>query len=61
MLSEKGSVSQKLINRLIELTTDCESFTDDLRYYMVKEILNANKAKFSKLMLNQKVVAMTVK
>jgi nucleoside-triphosphatase THEP1 len=61
MLSEKGSISQKLINRLIELTTDCESFTDDLRYYMVKEILNANKAKFSKLMLNQKVVAMTVK
>ena len=59
--ADKGSVPQKMIDRIIELVTDCDSFTDDLRYYMVKEILNGHKAKFSKLMLNQKVVAMTVK
>lgn len=59
--ADKGSVPQKMIDRIISLVTDCDSFTDDLRYYMVKEILNGNKAKFSKLMLNQKVVAMTVK
>lgn len=59
--ADKGSVPQKMIDRIIELVTDCDSFTDDLRYYMVKEILNGNKAKFSKLMLNQKVVKMTVK
>ena len=59
--ANKGSVPQKMIDRIIELTTECDSFTDDLRYYMVKEILNGNKAKFSKLMLNQKVVKMTVK
>jgi nucleoside-triphosphatase THEP1 len=61
MTADKGSVPQKMIDRIIELVTDCDSFTDDLRYYMVKEILNGNKAKFSKLMLNQKVVKMTVK
>ena len=59
--ADKGSVPQKMIDRIISLVTDCDSFTDDLRYYMVKEILNGNKAKFSKLMLNQKVVKMTVK
>ena len=61
MTADKGSVPQKMIDRIIELVTECDSFTDDLRYYMVKEILNGHKAKFSKLMLNQKVVAMTVK
>lgn len=59
--ADKGSVPQKMIDRIISLVTDCDSFTDDLRYYIVKEILNGNKAKFSKLMLNQKVVKMTVK
>ena len=54
MTADKGSVPQKMIDRIIELVTDCDSFTDDLRYYMVKEILNGHKAKFSKLMLNQK-------
>ena len=61
MTADKGSVPQKMIDRIVELVTDCDSFTDDLRYYMVKEILNGHKAKFSKLMLNQKVVKMTVK
>ena len=61
MTADKGPVSQKMIDRIISLVTDCDSFTDDLRYYMVKEILNGHKTKFSKLMLNQKVVKMTVK
>ncbi len=59
--AEKGSISQKMIDRLVKLTTESNAFTDDLRYYMVKEIINGNKSKFSKLMLNQKVVAMAVK
>ena len=59
--AENHSVPDTMINRLIKLTTDCESFTDDLRYYMVKEIVNGNKVKFSKLMLNPNVVKMAVK
>ena len=60
-LAEKGSISKDIIDRLALLATDCNSFTDDLKYYMVKEIVNGNKPKFQKLMMNQKVVKMAVK
>jgi hypothetical protein len=50
-----------MVQRLIKLTTDCDAFTDDLRYYMIKEIVNGNKVKFSPLMLNANVVKMAVK
>ena len=59
--AENNSVSDAMINRLIKLTTDCEAFTYDLRYYMIKEIVNGNKLKFSKLMMNPNVVKMAVK
>ena len=55
------SVPELMINRLIKLSTDCESFTDDLRYYMIKEIVSGNKVKFQKLMMNNAVVKMAVK
>jgi nucleoside-triphosphatase THEP1 len=60
-LADKGSIGQPIIDRLAILATDSEAFTDDLKYYMVKEIVNGNKIKFSKLMMNQKVVKMAVK
>ena len=50
-----------MINRLIKLTTDCSSFTNDLRYYIIKEVVNGNKNKFGKLMMNTDVVKMAVK
>ena len=50
-----------MINRLVKLTTDCDAFTNDLRYYMVKEILAGNKPKFARLMQNPLVVKMAVK
>jgi hypothetical protein len=59
--AENSSVSDAMIARLVKLTTDCDAFTDDLRYYMVKEIVNGNKVKFSKLMMNTSVVKMAVK
>jgi len=60
-LADKGSISKPIIDRIAKLTTDCDAFTDDLRYYMVKEIVNGNKVKFSQLMMNQNVVKMAVK
>lgn len=60
-LADKGSVGKPIIDRIAKLTTDCDAFTDDLRYYMVKEIVNGNKVKFSALMMNQDVVKMAVK
>jgi nucleoside-triphosphatase THEP1 len=59
-LAENGSVGQPIIERLGKLATESEAFTDDLKYYMVKEIVNGNKVKFQKLMMNQKVVKMAV-
>ena len=53
-------VPDAMINRLVKLTTDCDAFTNDLRYYMVKEIVNGNKNKFSKMMMNTNVVKMAV-
>lgn len=55
------SISDAMINRLVKLTTDCEAFTNDLKYYLVKELLAGNKPKFSKLMMNPEVVKMAVK
>jgi nucleoside-triphosphatase THEP1 len=59
-LAENGSIGQPIIERLGKLATESEAFTDDLKYYMVKEIVNGNKVKFQKLMMNQKVVKMAV-
>jgi hypothetical protein len=59
--ASKNSVSDAMIDRLSKLITECSSFTDDLRYVMLKDLLNQNKVKFSKLMLNTKVMTMATK
>jgi len=60
-LADRGPVGKPILDRIAKLTTDCDAFTNDLRYYMVKEIVNGNKPKFSQLMMNQDVVKMAVK
>jgi hypothetical protein len=59
--AENKSISDPMVTRLVKLTTDCDAFNYDLRYYMIKEIVNGNKLKFSKLMMNTNVVKMAVK
>jgi len=59
--AETNGVKRELIDRLIHLSTDCESFTDDLKYYIIKEIVNGNKIKFAKLLMHKDVVKMAVK
>jgi hypothetical protein len=49
-----------MIDRLAKLTTEFDGFTNDLRYYMVKEIVNGNKVKFAKLMQDTNVVKMAI-
>ena len=58
--ADKGAVAPTVIDRLAVLTTECDAFTNDLRYYMVKEIVNGNKVKFAKLMQNTNVVKMAI-
>ena len=58
--SEKNSINQKHIDRLIKLGTE-DAFTDDLKYVVIKKILNGNKQKFQKLLMNEAVMKMTMK
>jgi len=59
-VAEKGSVPKAMLDRLAKVTTEFEGFTNDLRYYMVKEIVNGNKVKFSALMADTAVVKMAI-
>jgi nucleoside-triphosphatase THEP1 len=54
-------VPDSMITRLSKITTTCTAFTDDLKYYISKELLGGNKTKFAKLMLNPKVANMVIK
>jgi len=58
--AEKGPVPAAITDRLAILSTECDAFTNDLRYYMIKEIVNGNKVKFAKLMQNTNVVKMAI-
>lgn len=57
--AEKNSITQKILERLSELMTD-SMFTNDLKYTMVREIINGNRTKFQKLLMNPDIVKMTV-
>ena len=58
--AEKGPVPAAITDRLAILSTECDAFTNDLRYYMIKEIVNGNKVKFAKLMQTTNVVKMAI-
>jgi hypothetical protein len=61
LFADKQGVPQLMIDRIAYLATESSAFTDDLKYYLIKELLNGNKPKFGKLMLNQKVAKMAIK
>ena len=56
-----NTVPKDVIQRIGKIVTDCESFTSDLKYYMIKEIVNGNKNKFGLLMMQPEIVKMAVK
>jgi hypothetical protein len=58
--AEDNSVTDKIIKRIVMLSTE-EIFANDLKYYAIREILNGNKQKFQKLMMNPEVVKMVTK
>ena len=61
LYSETNTIYQKQIDRLIKLVTDADVFTDDLKYILIKKILNGNKQKFQKLMVSEAVQKMSLK
>lgn len=58
--SQANAVDQKILDRVTKLVTE-EVFTNDIKYHLIKNILNGNKVKFTKLMMDPEVVKMTVK
>jgi len=58
--AEDNTVDQKIIDRVTMLTIE-NIFGNDLQYYAVREIINGNKKKFEKLMMNPDIVQMAVK
>jgi hypothetical protein len=57
--AEKSSVNQKVLDRLSNLMTE-DLFTNDLKYTLVREIVNGNRTKFQKLLMNPEIVKMTI-
>jgi len=53
-------VSEDMIKRIIVLISNPNLFTNDLKYYIIRELVNKNKAKFSKLMSNTEVLKISV-
>lgn len=58
--SHKNDVTQKIMERVTNIVTT-DAFTFDIKYHMLKTILNGNKEKFAKLMINPDVAKMAVK
>lgn len=59
--SEKNPISEKNLERLDTLIKHPEAFTDDLKYHIVKKIINGNKQKFQKLLFDSEIQAIAVK
>ena len=58
--STKHAVPQDMVDRLVVLSTESSVFTEDLKYRLVKDIINGNKVKFAKLIMNQDVMKMAI-
>jgi hypothetical protein len=57
--AEKSAINQKVFDRLSYLMTE-DLFTNDLKYTLVREIVNGNRTKFQKLLMNPEIVKMTI-
>lgn len=61
LYAEDKPITDKINDRLIELTTESKVFTDDLKYHFSKKLLNGNKQKFQKLISNPDVMKIIMK
>lgn len=58
---EKNGTNQALIDRIIEICIDEDLFTNDLRYYIIKSIVNFDKQRFQKILMHPKLVQIAIK
>ena len=55
-----NTINQSFIDRIKELINDEDIFTADIKYYVIRGIVNGNKTKFQKLLLDPQIVQMTI-
>jgi hypothetical protein len=58
--AESNKIDDKLISRFTYLATE-DILGDDLKYVLVKKLVNGNKSKFQKLIANSKIADMCLK
>ena len=61
LYAEKNPITPEIIQRITYLVKDDEVFTDDLKYHIVKKILNGNKQKFQKMLFDPTVQELATK
>tara|TARA_R110002020_G_scaffold29571_7_gene93218 strand:- start:10152 stop:11429 length:1278 start_codon:yes stop_codon:yes gene_type:complete len=61
LYSQKNPISPEIIQRITYLVKDPDVFTDDLKYHIVKKILNGNKQKFQKMLFDSKIQELATK
>jgi len=59
--AENNPITDAHLNRLSFLFKDPEIFTDDLKYHMIKKIINGNRQKFQKLLFDKVIQEYTIK
>ena len=57
--AERASITDNTVRRLSDIITE-NIFTNDLTYTIVREIINGNRVKFQKLLMNPEIVKMTI-
>ena len=58
--AKDNKITKSITDRLIRLCTE-DIFTNDLKYLIVRTIFNGNKSKFSKMMMDPRIIKMTMK
>ena len=59
--SQNNTVDQKIIDRITSFITDKDIYNNDLKYAIIKGIVNGNKTKFTRLMMNSEIAKIAVK
>jgi hypothetical protein len=59
--AKDNTILPSVINRLNMLINHSELLTDDLKYILVRRLINGNKLKFQKMLTDPRVQAMTLK
>jgi hypothetical protein len=58
--SQNNTINDTFITRIKSLINDEDIFSTDIKYYVIRGIVNGNKTKFQKLLMDPDIVKMTI-